>query len=86
MKRKVKDPKIFLCECNSYEHQAIFWLDDDYKQLYVAIHLTTHKSFLKRLWIGLKYTFGFKSRYGNWDNFLFSLENEKALREYLEDK
>jgi hypothetical protein len=85
-KTKVKDPKIFLCECNSYNHLAIFWLDDEYKQLYVTIHLTTHNSFFKRLWIGLKYAFGFKSKNGEWDSFLFSFKNEQELREYLDDK
>jgi hypothetical protein len=75
--------KIFICDCNSFNHQAIFWLDIDDKQLYVTIHLTTHRNFFKRLWHGLKYAFGYKSNYGAWDEFLFKPEDEKKLLDYL---
>jgi hypothetical protein len=85
--KKIKpetDPiKIFICDCYSFKHQAIFWLDFDDKQLYVTIHLTTHRNFFKRLWYGLKYAFGYTSNYGAWDEFLFRKEDEKKLLDYL---
>ena len=78
------DQRIFICECNSYSHQAFFWWDNEDLQLYVTIHLITHKNFFKRLFHGLKYAFGYKSNFGDWDEFLFKSEDEKKLRDYLE--
>lgn len=80
------EQKIFICECHSYTHQAIFWWDEDVKQFYVTIHLITHKNFFKRLYQALKYVFNYKSNFGEWDEFLFKPEDEKKLREYLENK
>ena len=80
------EQKIFICECHSYCHQAIFLWDDEGKSLYVTIHLITHRNFFKRLWQGLKYAFGYKSNFGDWDEFLFKPEDEKRLRDYLERK
>ena len=87
MMKKIKpetDPIIiFICDCYSFKHQATFWLDEDDKQLYVTIHLTTHRNFFKRLWYGLKYAFGYTSNFGAWDEFLFRPEDEKKLLDYL---
>ncbi len=79
------EPEIYICECHSYEHQSIFWYDDEDKQLTVSVHLV-RRSFFKRLWYAIKYVFGYKSRFGAWDEFLFKPENEKKLREYLDNK
>jgi hypothetical protein len=35
------------------------------------------------LWFGLKYAFGFKSRFGAWDEFLFTKEEETELKNFL---
>jgi hypothetical protein len=75
--------KIFICECYSYCHQAIFWYDEEYKSLYVTIHLITHRNFFKRIWTAIQYIFGYKSNVGDWDEFIFKPEDEKKLRSYL---
>ncbi len=71
------EEEIIICACHSFEHQAIFWYDstDHFKDFYVYIHLITYKNFFKRLWYGLKYAFGYKSRFGAWDQFIFDEEN-----------
>ena len=79
------EQKIFICECHSYAHQAIFWWNEEEKSLYVTIHLTTHRNFFKRLWKGLKYAFGYTSNFGEWDEFIFRPEDKKKLRTYLEE-
>jgi len=82
----MKDNEVIICECGSFEHQAIFYFleDDDYmKDLYVSVHLTTYRSFFKRLLHGLKYIFGYKSRFGAWDELIFSDEQKEQLFEYL---
>lgn len=76
------DRLIIICECHSPEHQVLFWYDDEDDELYCEVHLSD-QPFFRRLWGGLKYIFGYKSRYGNWDNTIFSPENCKKLRDYL---
>ena len=80
---KVYDQKIFICECHSYCHQAIFWYDEEEELLYVTIHLITHKNIFKRLWVAIKYVLGYTSNFGDWDEFIFKPEDEEKLRIYL---
>ena len=58
------------------EDQMFFWRDDEDKLLYTEVHLVTYHNFFKRLWYGLKYAFGHKSRFGAWDEFLFDKETK----------
>lgn len=78
--------KIFVCECSSLEHQVSFWYDEDENTLYVETHLVTHKNFFKRLWVGLKYAFGYKSRFGEWDEILLDPKSQKELYQWLQSK
>jgi hypothetical protein len=75
--------KIFICECNSYCHQAIFWYNKQDRQLYVTTHLITYRNFFKRLWVAIRYTFGYKSNFGEWDEFIFKPVDEARLLAYL---
>lgn len=79
----MENQEIFICECNSYCHQTMFWYDTEDKQLNLTIHLTTHRNFFKRLWFAIKYVFGYKSNYGDWDTFLFKPLDEAKLLAYL---
>ena len=71
---------IFVCQCHSMEHQVNFFHSDDL--LYVYIHLN-NRGFFHRLKRGLRYIFGYSSRFGEWDEFIFKLEDEDKLREFL---
>lgn len=75
--------KIFICECGSYCHQTIFWYDKTDKQLNFTTHLITYRNFFKRLWVAIRYVFGYKSNYGDWDTFLFKPLDEAKLLAYL---
>lgn len=74
---------IFICECNSLEHQCVYWLDKDTNILYVNIHLNNSKTFLQRLIYGIKYIFGYKSRFGAWDEFIFNNDDLEKLKTHL---
>jgi hypothetical protein len=80
--------EIFVCSCHSLEHQMAFWHDEDdkYSDLYTEVHLITYYGFFRRLWYGLKYAFGYKSRFGAWDEFLFNKDSEQKLYNYLKEK
>ena len=43
------------------------------------------KTFFKRLWAGIKYTFEHRSRFGEWDEFIFRQEDIQKLRNYLNE-
>ena len=69
--------EFFLCECETPEHQMLMrlydWGSDSPKSLTIPpssnvdltidIHLHTNRGFFSRIWYGLKYVFGYKSRY-----------------------
>jgi len=80
------DQQVMICECNSLEHQVIFWYDEEDGYLYCEPHLTTHKNFIVRLWRGLKYAFGYKSRFGDWDSTIFKKDDLEKLRTYLDSQ
>ena len=78
--------EIFVCSCGSLEHHMMFWYDEEEKLLYTEVHLRTWHNFFRRLWYGLKYAFGYKCRFGAWDEFLFDTENEQKLYNHLKEK
>ena len=68
------------CACNSPEHQVILCYDPgdtDFPEMYLEIHLTTTRSVLRRLWVALKYLFGYRCRYGEWDEVV--LDSNKVM-------
>jgi len=73
-------PNILICDCSSREHQIIIEHDNEYNIAYCHIHLIK-QGFLRRLKAGLKYIFGYKCRYGQFDEFIFKPEHAKQLRE-----
>jgi hypothetical protein len=77
--------EILICDCNSLDHQLAIWWDDEDKLMYAYIHLGTRKNFFQRLAYGIKYTFGYKSRFGAWDEFIFSEEAEQSLQKFLDN-
>lgn len=65
-------PSVLICSCNSVDHQmVIYHTTDPYygPEAYVQVHLVK-RPFWHRLKYGLKYIFGYKSRYGAWDEFI----------------
>ena len=82
----MEDKLIFICSCHSFEHQITFWWDDDTDELHSIVHLYNHDNFFKRLWSGLRYAFGYTSRYGDWDDFYFTKEDQDKLLKFLTDK
>ena len=78
------EQQIMICKCHSLEHQVIFLYDEEDDELYCELHLTTYRNFFKRLWCGLKYAFGYKSRFGDWDGMIFKKEDLEKLRAYLD--
>jgi hypothetical protein len=81
-------PEVIICNCFSSEHQMILRYCDNSDEMmedeiYVDIHLITHKSFWKRLIAGIRYIFGHTSKYGDWDEMILTGSEISQLRDYL---
>ena len=74
--------EIFVCECHSLEHQFAIWYDDEIKELYIEPHLTS-KSFFYRIKYAFKYIFGYKCRFGAFDEIIINRNDADKLIEYL---
>lgn len=63
--------ELFICECNSIEHQMIMSYFDDEKEVYCSVHLKPERNVFKRIIHAVKYIFGHRSIYGyfeaQWD-------------------
>jgi hypothetical protein len=82
--RTTMERKIFICICHGLEHQLAIRVDEYDGFIYVEPHLTTHRNFFSRLIYGLKYAFGYKSRYGAWDEIIIGPEDQLKLRQILD--
>ena len=76
-------PAVLICDCSSREHQIIIEHDNEDNLTYCHIHLVKH-GFWRRLKAGLKYIFGYKCRYGQWEEFILKPEHANQLRELSE--
>ena len=81
-----KNQDLLICECHSTDHQIILSYSEDvddkgniYPMCYAHIHLSKH-SFWKRFVHGIKYIFGYRCRYGEFDEFIFNPEDAPKLQ------
>ena len=63
------EEKLIVCACHNVEHQMIMYYDDEDNMVYVEFHLVK-LPFFKRLKNGIKYIFGYESKYGDFDEIL----------------
>ena len=77
------------CQCSSSEHIITFKFDNNSKdwppELFGEIHLCQSNGFFKRLWHAVKFVFGYKSKYGNFDTFIFKPEDLPHLRNLFDE-
>ena len=73
--------EIIICVCSSAEHQMVLHYDDDkdlVRQVFVEIHLVP-LVWYKRLWLGIKYIFGYKCCYGNFEEMILSPKHARQI-------
>jgi len=75
----------FECKCYSDEHTLKFILDKEEKEIYTSVYLQTYGAWYRRVWLGIKYIFGYKCKYGSFDVFLLQEEDAKRLIKLLEE-
>lgn len=74
------------CACHSDEHTLRFILSlDEYgPEIYTSVFLGDYPWGWKRIWTGIKYLFGYKSKYGHWDCFQMRPEDAERLKAMLD--
>ena len=73
------------CCCNSSDHLTtirIYNIDDD--MVYVTTHLTP-LPFFYRVWHAILYIFGRRSKYGDFEEYLWTPGTVKELRDFCDD-
>ena len=77
--------ELFICQCDNVEHQLIFsYFDDlDDGEVYVSIHLNPKHGIFKRIKYAIKYIFGYRSKYGDFDEFIFKNEDVHKLEKIV---
>ncbi len=77
---------LIICTCGSVEHQMIISYDVDtneepeYDDVYVSIHLSTYRGFWNRLKYAVKYIFGYKCRYGAFDEIILNPDDHMKFQ------
>ena len=74
--------ELFICQCHNTEHQLIFSYFPDSDNVFVSVHLIPNR-FLKRIWFAIKYIFGYRSRYGHFDEFVFNKADVNKLQKVV---
>lgn len=82
------ETKVIFCACHNKEHQLVFEKNEEDGLVYAEMHLTKLR-FWKRMVLGVKYIFGYQSRYGAFDEIIFDKNHSSdfiAIGEFLKDK
>ena len=77
---------ILTCSWSGCEHQIewAYFEDDDDRDLIVKFRLST-PGFWQRVWTGIRYIFGYKSRYGDFDEMVLGVRDTKELVAFLSE-
>ena len=70
---------LFICQCYNTEHQLIFSYFPEEKGD-VSVHLTPEYRIWKRICIAIKYIFGYKCKFGHFDEFIFKKTDADKLQ------
>ncbi len=81
------------CSCGSSEHTLKFILDfdrygegttDHDPMIYTEVYLNDWQPLWKRIWVAVRYVFGYRCRYGHWDCFNMRPQDAVQLRDMLD--
>lgn len=76
------DKEIYLvCSCYELDHMLVLSSYEDESDFYINVKLN-NLSF----WSRLKYLFGWKSKYGDWVEFVFTKQHADKIINFLKEK
>ena len=80
---------IVVCDCGLAEHQVSFSYlfgvleTDEPGMLWMEFHLTRDADFFQRVWRSIRYIFGHRCRYGDWDTVELSASDAEVVADFL---
>jgi len=65
----LEERELIICECGLTEHQFLLALYEweDEVEVYMEPHLATYRNFFERVWAAIRYVFGYRCKYGEFD-------------------
>lgn len=81
---KITKNQFFVCQCTSDEHTLRFDFDPEYHEISTSVYLKHFEAWYKRIWIAIKYIFGYKSRFGAFDCFMFDPNDADRMIEFMQ--
>lgn len=75
--------EVIICACEMPEHQLIIRSIEGDNDIYVTVHLV-RLPFIHRLWHGIKYIFGYTSKYGDFDEIVVNRRDVEKLEKAVE--
>lgn len=78
--------ELLLCQCGNSEHQIIFkyWDDDLNDYVYMDVLINPEYRWWKRVIEAIKYIFGYRSKYGMFDEFVLDKKDIPKLERIIE--
>ncbi len=78
--------ELFICACHNTEHQLIMsYFDDEPRgEVYCSVYLKPETNIFKRLKNAIKYIFGHRSVYGDFDEFVFKPKDADRLQQVVD--
>lgn len=75
--------ELFICSCHAMEHQFAFtWFQNDKmeeREVYLTVHLSPD-NFFKRIYNAIRYIFGHRSNYGEFDEIVIQPKDADRLQ------
>ena len=73
------------CDCACDEHRIVFMREpnDTWIDMYVTVYLNHYRKWYKRIYIAIKYVFGYKCKYGDFDCTMLNKKDTQELGEWL---
>lgn len=75
----------FECACHDNEHLLIINYDPEYGDIWVDVHLKNYPWYM-RLWIAIKYIFGYKTKYGCFSTWMMNNKDAQKMIDLINKK
>jgi hypothetical protein len=72
------------CQCECSDHTIRFVYDPDENELYTEVQLYQYHNIFVRIWLAIKYIFGYECKYGHWDCWMLKNEDCNGIKELLD--
>ena len=79
--------ELFNCECGDPSHQFIISADKETTEgpcAFISVHLNREHNIFKRIWYAIKYVFGARSIYGDFDEIIINPNDADRLQKVVD--